>query len=381
MQIAGGLYRELCCIPEWDATFGSGGRAALAVSALSPKSTLYTYAESSECKGVQFLYSSDINLMISPRRSGIVFSYFHPLSTPHIEPCPSELEKQDSLVVSGEAVLRFGFLEGDAVIHAKRAVYDPQTWKNPPLFQDNGSNADELAIVLNEHELLSLTGRDDISDAAISLIDEKKANVVIAKRGIRGATAFEQNGKVTKIPAYRSSKIFKIGTGDVFSAIFAVQWAERRKSVAEAANLASLTVAAYCDQRLLPVNEKLFKKYQPVPTNPPGTVLLLGKCNTVGSRYVMEEARFVLKELGVEVVCPNLGSTVDKEISATLILTEGLNKELKDYVELAKSFAEPIVLLNEVDANVRTDGIDRKKIIFKEDFTSAIYQTAWAAMG
>ena len=43
MEIAGGVYRELCCIPKWDAIFGSGGRAAAAVASLSPDSVLHTY--------------------------------------------------------------------------------------------------------------------------------------------------------------------------------------------------------------------------------------------------------------------------------------------------------------------------------------------------
>ncbi|MGA9671374.1 MAG: hypothetical protein WBQ94_19335 [Terracidiphilus sp.] len=52
MHIVGGFYREICYIPPWNAVFGSGGRAAAAVSRLSPGSVLHTYAEDFECEAV-----------------------------------------------------------------------------------------------------------------------------------------------------------------------------------------------------------------------------------------------------------------------------------------------------------------------------------------
>jgi len=50
MDIAGGLYRERCYIPKWDALFGSGGRAAAAISILSPGGILHTYVENFDNK-------------------------------------------------------------------------------------------------------------------------------------------------------------------------------------------------------------------------------------------------------------------------------------------------------------------------------------------
>ena len=43
MKIVGGTYREVCQHPHWDALFGSGLRAAAALSNLSPGTELHTY--------------------------------------------------------------------------------------------------------------------------------------------------------------------------------------------------------------------------------------------------------------------------------------------------------------------------------------------------
>ena len=44
MNVVGGTYFESCAFPAWAGRFGSGARAAMAVSALSPGTRLSTYA-------------------------------------------------------------------------------------------------------------------------------------------------------------------------------------------------------------------------------------------------------------------------------------------------------------------------------------------------
>ena len=166
MQIAGGLYRELCETPKWNAQFGSGGRAAAAVSALSPGSTLHTYARDESSPGADEL--SDLGVRLSRTHSdiAIAFAYFHPLSQPHIEPRPGSFPQQPPIHVSGDVVLRFGFLEGSAIVHAVRAIYDPQTAVRPEPFGANGSTAKRLALVMNELELCRYAGCTDLATAA-----------------------------------------------------------------------------------------------------------------------------------------------------------------------------------------------------------------------
>ncbi len=382
MHIAGGLYRETCCLPEWDAIFGSGGRAVAAISRLSAGSILYTYSEKSDNKHLFSLESFGVDVHLSPRQTNIVFAYFHPLSPPHIQPPADKIAHQQSITVKGDAVLRFGFLEGDAVVEGDRVVYDPQTWRNPAPFRANGSHANELAIVLNELELKSVTGLAEMSSAAQQLIDDQRAEIIVVKRGIWGASVYERSGSVTSIPAYRSSRVFKIGTGDVFSAIFAHYWTEKRLPAAEAADFASRSVAQYCNSVKLPIEPGGLTQIVPINCGTSGTVLLLGEIGSLGQRYTMEEARFVLKELGVEVCCPALDGDLSCSASAVLILAEGA------YVEFIRNFESkfspdlPIIALQEkgvcCDELLKAPALAKASIV--DDFTTAIYKVAWAAL-
>lgn len=379
MHIAGGLYRELCDVPTWNEVFGSGGRAAAAVSALSPGSVLHAYVEDFQSSGPTALKELGIEMHLSPRPTGIVFAYFHSLSRPHIQPPPAEIARQPTIQVNGNVVLRFGFLEGDAVVNARRAIYDPQTWRAPAMFGANGSVAGELAIVLNELELRSAAGLDDLSAAASHLMKRQDASVIVVKGGTRGAIVFERGCRAARVPAYRSSRVFKIGTGDVFSAIFAHHWAEAGLPAAEAADLASRSVAAYCSTSRLPLTDDAFSNQVPVKYAAPGTVALEGSLNTIGQRYTMEEARFVLRELGVEVTSPAFDGTPGTGAGAVLILADGLGDEGFEQMRRAKDAGTPIVVLREGCARPASGPLDGDGVTVTDDFASALYFVAWAA--
>lgn len=378
MHIVGGLYREQCSMPAWDAVFGSGGRAAAAVSTLSPGSFLHSYLEDFGAEGVASLKKLGIEMILSPRPTAIVFSYFHPLSRPHIQPSPKGIERQPPIQVSGDVVLRFGFLEGDAIVDARRAVYDPQTWRNPVSFGANGSVAKELAIVLNELELRSATGVDDLNLAAVKLMAHQGALVVVVKGGIRGATIFEHGGKANAIPAYRSSRVFKIGTGDVFSAIFAHHWAEKGLPASDAADIASRSVADYCSVGHLPLANDKLHQYAPINFKALGSVLLEGDVDTIGNRYTMEEARFILRELGVEVFCPALDGASIPHAKAVLVLADGLECLAVKHI-CAKNAGMPIVILRERREQAGELLLEGNNVTVTDDFVSSLYFAAWAA--
>ena len=367
----------MCCVPPWDETYGSGGRAAAAISSLSPDSTLHTYLED----GLDKTLTSKLGIKIRryPRPTGIAFSYFHSLSKPHIQPPSGEIIKQPKIEVSGNVVLRFGFLEGNAVINARRAVYDPQTWQNPPSFASNGSVAKELAFVLNELELRSTTGINDIKLAACHLMDHQDAAIVVVKGGTKGATVFESDGIVSIIPAFRSSEVFKIGTGDVFSAVFTHYWGEKSLSPSIAADIASRSVAAYCSNKLLPIEEEGLSQLVPIKFLAPGSILIYGSVDTVGQRYTMEEARFILREFGVDVSCPNLGDTSNGKETAVLLIEDGFDSEVSELINLAKGNNTPVVLLKAADKKIDNTFLDDSSIEVVDDFSSALYFAAWAA--
>lgn len=379
MHIAGGLYKEACLVPDWSAEFGSGGRAAAAVAGFSSGTVLHTYATVLGSSGQDELKRLGVELRLQPSSHGVAFAYFHPLSTPHIEPRRSTMVQHAPIELSGEAVLRFGFLEGEAIVHANRAVYDPQTSASPAMFTDNGSSADELALVLNEGEARALTGKSDAREAATALLESGTAHVVVVKGGARGALVVERGGATWEVPAYWSERVFKIGTGDVFSSVFALEWAERKHPAILAAERASLSVAAYCASGKLPLTADAQKPRTPVTLKEVPVVLLDGAVNTIGRRFVMEEARSSLLELGASVVCPALdgASMIGPEpIMSALVIGEGLLGDLWPRLRLLESAGTPVVLFDELRAT-GTEMQSSYRVI--DDFTSSIYFALWAA--
>lgn len=383
MIIAGGLYKESCMVPEWNAEYGSGGRAAATVVALSPATILHTYSPTRDSIGLASLRRLGVDVQVHPAPQSVAFAYFHPLSNPHIEPPKASIVQNPPIEVAGEAVLRFGFLEGDAIVKANRAVYDPQTSVRPTDFVANGSHAEELALVLNEGEVRSLSGKANTREAALSLLQSGGAAIVVVKAGARGALVAERGGAMTEVPAYRSERVFKIGTGDVFSSIFAFEWAERKQPSSVAADLASRSVAAYCSRGTLPLPAGEPAPLEPIVLKRPPIVLLEGATNTIGRRFVMEEARYSLTELGAKVVCPALDSTPSADhpsISAALVISDGARSTLRSQLKRMNDAGIPVVLLDELHSSgSSTRKNSQPHLIVAGDFTSAIYFALWAA--
>jgi hypothetical protein len=222
--IAGGTYLEVCLKPEWRRLFGSGLRAATAVARLSPGTMLHTYGFEEWTHDIEYSAGAfGCTANVRPIRDAISFSYTHPLSVARLHPSTPRLNP--ALSLEGPTVLRFGFVEGDAIVDAGRAVYDPQSCSELVSFRSNGSRAEHLAVVLNEDE--AMTVDHGIQDAVQALMDLHGAETVVIKRGPRGATVHSGSQPRSEIPPYWSNSIFKIGSGDVFSAAFAVYWGER----------------------------------------------------------------------------------------------------------------------------------------------------------
>lgn len=373
MHIAGGLYREICVHPAWNALFGSGGRAAHALAALGAKTTLHSYYEDDQAIALEPYLDRGIALDLHPRKSPVAFAYFHPLSTPYLE--PREVAREAAIHVDADTVLRFGFVEGDAVVRARRAVFDPQGWRHPLNFNENGSHADEVALVLNVQELVSKTGVTNIDDAAAGLLNAGDASVVVVKQGVRGAIVFDGKRPALFVPAFRTPSVFKIGTGDVFSAIFAFYWGLAGDDAATAAEQASLGVAYHVQHRDFP-HERLDRFAAPVGVALRGSVAVLAATNTLGRHYVLEETLHRLGELGIDAAHVGITS-IDRRYTALLVLADGLSSGVIDTFGAPFADALPVVMLDEAGR-----GEHRRlppTVTVTSDFTTALYQAAWAA--
>jgi hypothetical protein len=377
MIVAGGLYFETCEAPAWRRLFGSGGRAAWALGKVSPNTQLHTYVSPRSSAELSFYQQAGVTVVGTASRSTLVFAYFHPLSRPHIEPPSHSIEQEPPIFVEGESALRFGFLEGNAVVHAERAVYDPQNSTSPQRFTANGSHAERLALVLNEGELQRATRLVDMNAAAQSILASKDASVVVVKRGTRGALVFEDSGLATEIPPYLSQCVFKIGSGDIFSAAFAYFWAERKETSPHSAELASRAVAAYCNDPVTQISETPHFSPIAIKAVEAGCVLLLGPLVTLGDRWMLEEARWCLRELGANVKCPALGDADDGQVPTGALALYMDQQGAKVEIESAGLPDLPIVVLSPSQDRQSLDKCMSSHTTVTDDFASAIYFAYW----
>lgn len=393
MIVVGGSYREECLSPQWSRIFGSGGRAAAAVSLHSPKTVLHTYA----ARGwVADLHASMESFGVSVEAveidEDICFSYFHPLSIPRRE--PSSLLHYPSLKVTGDAVLRFGFVEGDAVVMGERVVYDPQHWSEALKFGSNGSKARELAIVLNETELKLSTRLENEAAAVEAMRAQTGAAVIVVKRGPRGVAVYDSSGH-SIVPAYISDSVFKIGSGDIFSAVFALEWSERKAPPAMAANVASRAVSYYVSSRSAQFPLHLDYSPKPAPQNDHiGLIYLAAPFFHLGQRWTVEESLRVLEDLGAPVFSPlhevGMGRPSDDiarqdlagldAAKAVLAIIDGGDAGTLFEIGYARARGIPVVALAEAPRQEDLTMLVGSNCMICDDFTAAIYHAVWAAM-
>lgn len=369
MIVAGGTYRERCVAPAADLLFGSGGRAALALRDLE-RTTLHTFHPDAE--EVQISFGADA--IVHPSPALMTFDYLHPLARPRISPDP---HPWCGLVpVQGETVIRFGCLEGEFVVSAEAAIYDPQSG-SCPRFGANGSRAQRLAMVLNAGEARNMAGLSDLVDAGRTLRRTEGAEVVVVKDGPSGALVFDSDDPPSLVAAHWTPRLFKIGSGDVFTATFAHHWATRGCSATEAAALASRHVAAYVANRTLPC------KPNPV-VGPPvrggldgATVGLAVQDRGIASNWLRHEARQALFGLGAGRVVP-MGEGVACEVLLALV-TDIVDTTFHLTVE-ATSRGIPCVAYTEhaeAARRLREAGI----AVVMDDFAASVYATAWSLNG
>src|SRR5690606_18928937 len=196
ITVVGGVYYERSMHPSWNEQFGSGGRAAIALAAsgadVSP--VLYSYVDTTGAANFHAIaVAAGVNFIPYMIPDRITFHYTHGLATPEIRPWGIEQRVADALQVRAERLIRFGFIEGDAVVHGDFVVYDPQNVQSPPPFAANGSTANHLALVLNQYEAAVMSGGRASPEAmAKAIAEDQNAEVVIIKLGPYGAMVYHQ---------------------------------------------------------------------------------------------------------------------------------------------------------------------------------------------
>ncbi|MET4127945.1 PfkB family carbohydrate kinase [Roseovarius sp. MBR-6] len=390
ITVVGGYYAERCVSPEVDARFGSGGRAALALAAAGRHVRWRYYCPAAEQLDATRTVAHE-NLEHAPAASDalVSFRYTHPLARPEYLPFP--LPRAEPLVVEGAAVLRFGLMEGTGVVRAEACVYDPQG--DPADFHENGSGASRLAIVLNLSEVLALGRAPDEASAVERLFAGGNLSALIVKAGADGCRVYENARLSAEVPPYQSARVYKIGTGDVFSAAFAENWMLAGRSAPDAADVASRCVAHYAQTRTPAVRaEEAISVGEPIKPGVGGQVYIAGPFFTTHELWLVEEAYRGLKELGVKVFSPyhEIGLGQPSEVvpadlaaldqsTAVLALLDGGDPGTLFEVGYATRIGLPVVALAQsTKASDLTMLLGSPNCRVVDDFSTALYHVAWA---
>lgn len=403
LHVVGGAYLEFCPEPRWWQLFGSGGRAAAALVTLSDGVVLSTYISDDCADMLEALAETfDFRLEVSGVPQTPAFAYAHGLSEPVISPSRSAIAQATPLDVQAENVLRFGFLEGDTVVSGRRVVYDPQDPADPRPFRENGSTAEHLAIVANEREVTLLMGGRPLADIGTVLIEGQGADVVAVKRGAFGALVVTGEGSAS-VPAFRTDTVWPIGSGDVFSAVFAHYWTERGTDPITAAREASLATAYYCSTRSLPIPSEpsKFPGFAASPLDlpddpqsmPDPQAYLAGPFFTMGERWVINEAKAALESIGMKVFSPlhdvGRGKAADvapadleglERSRVVFAVVDGLDAGTLFEVGYARAKGLPVVAFVQNESLGNLTMLEGSGCRVVDDFTSAVYHTAWSAV-
>ncbi len=396
IQIVGGTYLEYCREPHWFELFGSGLRAALALGSTQTPTKLLTLIGVDQ-EAVLQAKVSNIDLECKTVSETVVFEYLHPLSKPVVAPEP-QLRKfiRDPIILEadGDKIVCFGIIEGGTKIKAKMAVYDPQSPIEARHFNANGSTAEKLAIVANRAEASLLSGiSDDARRSCLKLAEE--AEVAIVKCGAHGCLVGHK-GHVTRVPAFKTKKVFPIGSGDVFTALFALAWMEKGLPPVEAATIASRGAAHYVETQAFPSIEDCSatdrQAIEPLEQAKRKQVYLAAPFFNLPQRWLVEEFRFSLQESGVEVFSPVhdvgrgdaakvYGADIRglEESGVVLACLDGLDPGTLYEVGYAHKIGLPVVAFVSAERDE-----DLKMLIgggcdMTSDFATAFYLTVWKA--
>lgn len=315
MIVVGGAYDEASADPPLDWTFGSGVRAA-AVAGERCES-LVTVADPECLARIQAVLGAT-KVDYAPRTGPIRFTYETPLSAPNRSLLPADVGLELPEVVGGDAVV-FGMVEATPRVSVSRAVVDPQHSLSLDAIRA-GVTADDLVVVANVHEVRHLGGDLSVASAANTVLRETQASTVIVKAGAAGAIVLTRD-EVVGVPAIPTSVVWPIGSGDVFTAAFALAYFDGSSAVA-AANMASQRAAGYCATRQVGAVALPALFEVPAPTvdalqNPP-LVYVAASFDTPEQRWSARTAARGIDDVGGKSFYPlrDVGPVRDQTVTA-----------------------------------------------------------------
>lgn len=402
IEVVGGVYREQCLHPDWDQLYGSAGRAAEAIATMGTPVVLHAFMTDEavnvfEDRGALL---GTLSVRSQPVDESVEFLYMHDLAIPKISGVPQTA--RGVLEVSAQKVVRFGMVEGDARVDAQWAVYDPQNIKEGRAFADNGSSAEHLALVMNSFEAAYMAGQPGAHPtvSAPMLAAQQGAKVVVVKMGAQGAYVWTA-GEQRQVPAYRTSRVWKIGSGDCFVAHFANAWMEGAMSPGDAADVASRATAYYCETRGLPSasllaahGAKPVTVSQAYRSGETRQVYLAGPFFDLMQHWLVEQAVINLEDMGLKVFSPlhDVGLKGGKSAIAkqdldalrdshvVFAIADGVDPGTVFEVGYARALGKPVVVYSERHQGQESlTMMEGSGCVMCDNYATAVYSTLWEA--
>jgi nucleoside 2-deoxyribosyltransferase len=205
---------------------------------------------------------------------------------------------------------------------------------------------------------------------------------------------------VVEVPACRTERVWKIGSGDCFAAHFANAWIHDGLTPANAADVASRATAYYCETQGFPTKENLSAcTFPPIELSADylegrqHQVYLAGPFFDLMQIWMVEQAQTNLKDLGLNVFSPyhdvGLGSADDvvaKDLEAIVeadivfAITDGLDAGTVYEIGYARALGKPVVVYSERQQPENLKMMEGSDCIICTDYTTALYVTLWEAV-
>ena len=395
LHVVGGSYREVCVSPDLTQFYGSGGRAATALAAVTDV-TLHTFVSSRRLDAAQRMaVLGGFRLEVTPSDVDVTFGYIHPLASSQTDPPRGTFAPSGRIAVEvpDSTALVFGMHEGLSTVDASTIVYDPQDGLRPLPYAESGCRAgDRLAILMNAGEALKTTGAASLQDAGRILVSQNTAEVAIIKGGPGGAMIFlDDSADPHLVPAFRTSAMFGIGSGDIFAAAFAYLWGQLREHPIAAAEKASRAVSHYVETRSdrLSWDDELTLARAPVQVTS-GKIYLAGPFFTMAQRWLVEEVREQFLSMGLDVFSPihEVGRGPAEFVAPADLLglescdrvfaiLDGFDSGTMFELGYARKMGLPVYGYGELIAPDDSKMITGSGCHLIGDFATAVYHTAW----
>ena len=394
VSITGGAYREICNWPVWNAVFGSGWRAVRVFRAFYPKTNItFCSVGNQQLQQIMKVYAAsellEPNIVVADNM--LCFEYAHPLSRPIITGLN---KKRLAVEADGNYVIGFGMLDASVKLTGDYVVYDPQSPTHPISFREQGGLANHLALVMNETEAKILSGENDLLNIRNRLFEREDCECLVIKRGANGAMVFQSaDDSGCVIPAYKTEHVWPIGSGDVFTTVFACYWFNGN-TPEESAMKASRAAAAYCETAgsYEDLPEKIKEDFVEFKPNKQGHVYLAGPFFTLNEKAFVTECRNILLAMGVSVFSPyhdvGEGKAEDvapKDINAldscdcVFAIVDGLDSGTLFEIGYAVAKGKKVVAYVENETEGALKMLQGTGCDIENDFTTAIYKTCWYA--